>query len=136
MIEQKAAAPAAGKVLLVDDDRIVAEIYSLTLRRKGFDVEVAADGEAGLRLAIERVPDVVFLDIRMPKIDGIEMLRRLKANAATRDIPVVMLSNYDDAQLISSSRELGAMDYLVKVNTDPTHLPAIAARLIGFRPPR
>jgi len=119
-----------GRVLLVEDDPIVAQIYTLTLTRKGFDVRVAADGEAGLRSATEAVPDVVFLDIRLPKMDGIELLRRLKANDATRDIPVVMLSNYDDPELIRSSRELGAKDYLVKVNTDPTELPLIAMRWI------
>ncbi len=118
-------------MLLVDDDAIVAEIYSLTLRRKGFEVALAADGEAGLRSATEGMPDLVFLDIRLPKMDGIEMLRRLKANAATRHIPVVMLSNFDDAELIRSSRELGAKEYLVKVNTDPTELPRMAARWIA-----
>ncbi len=119
-----------GRVLLVEDDPIVAQIYTLTLTRKGFDVQVASDGEAGLRSATAAVPDVVFLDIRLPKMDGIELLRRLKANDATRDIPVVMLSNYDDPELIRSSRELGAKDYLIKVNTDPTELPLIAMRWI------
>ncbi len=131
MINPKADSAPGGKVLLVDDDAIVAEIYSLTLRRKGFEVALAADGEAGLRSATEGMPNLVFLDIRLPKMDGIEMLRRLKANAATRHIPVVMLSNFDDAELIRSSRELGAKEYLVKVNTDPTELPRMAARWIA-----
>jgi CheY-like chemotaxis protein len=94
-------------------------------------VEVAHDGEAGLRAAVDVSPDLVFLDIRLPKLDGVEVLRRLMQDDATRGIPVVMLSNYDDPELIRSSRDLGAKDYLVKVNTNPTELPTIAARWIA-----
>lgn len=131
MIDPKPETMPAGRVLLVEDDAIVAEIYRLVLRRRGFEVEIAGDGEAGLKLATDGLPDVVFLDIRLPKMDGIEMLRRMKANPATREIPVVMLSNYDDPELMTSSRALGAKQYLIKVNTDPTELPALAARCIA-----
>ncbi len=131
MIDPQAAAQPGGRILLVEDDAIVAQIYHIALTRKGFEVVVAQDGEAGLRAAVESSPHLVFLDIRLPKLDGIEVLRRLKEDDATRAIPVVMLTNYDDPDLIRSSRELGAKDYIVKVNTDPTELPMIATRWIG-----
>jgi len=130
LIEPQAAPQTGGRILLVEDDAIVAQIYQIALTRQGFEVIVAQDGEAGLRGAMESSPKLVFLDIRLPKLDGIEVLRRLKQHAATRAIPVVMLTNYDDPELIRASRELGAKDYIVKVNTDPTELPLIATRWI------
>jgi CheY-like chemotaxis protein len=118
-------------VLIVEDDPIVAEIYRLALERAGLEVLVAGDGQAGLETAIEATPDFLFLDIRLPKMDGIEVLRQLKDGGATRDIPVVMLSNFDDTSLIRSSMALGAKQYLVKVNTDPTELPGIVAQWVN-----
>lgn len=125
-IELSATKPAT--VLVVEDDKIVAEIYRLTLARAGFDVAVANNGEDGLEQATHLIPDLILLDIRMPKLDGLEVLKRLVAQEATRRIPVVMLSNFDDHSLIESSLAHGAKQYLVKVNTDPTELPAVVRR--------
>lgn len=117
-------------VLVVDDDAIVGEMYRLALSRSGFNALVAKDGQSGLELAASSQPALIFLDIRMPRMDGIEVLQRLMADEALRRIPVVMLSNYDDNAHIQRSIGLGAKEYVVKVNIRPADLVTIAARWI------
>jgi CheY-like chemotaxis protein len=93
-------------------------------------VLVAKDGADGIRLAASEAPAVIFLDIRMPKMDGIEVLRNLRSNEASRHIPVVMLSNYDDRSYINVSLGLGAKEYIVKAAIKPKDLAAVASRWI------
>jgi CheY-like chemotaxis protein len=121
---------ATAKVLLVDDDRVVAEMYRLALTRAGHDVLVANDGVAGLQIALTARPDCIFLDIRMPKMDGVEVLRSLAASDSTKDIPVVMLSNYDEPTLVRETAKLGAKQYLVKAGTNPTDLGGIVSHWV------
>jgi len=118
-------------VLVIDDDAVVADMYRLALVREGYDVRVAKDGPAGLQIAAASAPALIFLDIRMPHMDGIEVLERLAADAATRRIPVVMLSNSDDRNYVRRSLGLGAKEYLVKVNVRPADLATVAARWIS-----
>lgn len=119
-----------AKVLVVDDDRIVADMYRLALSRAGHQVEVANDGVAGLKAALASPPDIVFLDIRMPNMDGIEVLRNLASVKGGRSIPVVMLSNYDEPGLVGQSLSLGAKQYLVKAGTNPADLHRIVAQWV------
>jgi len=81
-----------ARILLVDDDCDIVRGASLRLRAAGFDVAVAHDGEAGLAAARDEQPDAIVLDVRMPTISGLEVLRELKQSAATKRTPVVMLS--------------------------------------------
>lgn len=120
-----------AKVLVVDDDRVVADMYSLALSRAGHDVLVANDGLAALQMASTARPDIVFLDIRMPKMDGIEVLRNLSSVNRTKGIPVVMLSNYDEPGLVRESLSLGAKEYLVKAGTNPADLDRIVSQWVG-----
>jgi DNA-binding response OmpR family regulator len=115
-------------VLVVEDDAFVAEMYRVALIREGFDVNVANDGLAGLEAAKAHAPDFVFLDIRMPRMDGLELLKRLRSVATTRETPVVMLTNFDDAAQIRTSMELGAKQYVVKTAVLPSDLPEIVSR--------
>jgi CheY-like chemotaxis protein len=119
-----------AKVLVVDDDRIVAEMYRLALSRAGHEVEIANDGVAALKAASTNRPDIVFLDIRMPEMDGIEVLRNLGSVNSTRSIPVVMLSNYDEPALVRQSLSLGAREYLVKAGTNPADLARIVSHWV------
>ena len=98
-------------VLVVDDEPSARDLLSRTLSQRGFSVVTAADGAEGLRLAGELKPAVITLDVMMPQLDGWEVLRALKADAATADIPVVMVSILHDESLAYS---LGATDYLTK----------------------
>ena len=109
-------------VLLVEDDPSVLEMYRLKLELDGYRVSTALDGEDGLKKAGDLSPDIIFLDIRLPKMDGLEVLRKLRAQDKTREIPVIILSNYDEEDLIARGLRLGAHEYLIKARTTPTSL--------------
>src|SRR5256886_3417240 len=109
-------------VLLVEDDPSVLEMYRLKLELDGYRVNTALDGEEGLKKASDLKPDIIFLDIRLPKMDGLEVLRKLRAQDKTREIPVIILSNYDEEDLVARGLRLGAHEYLIKARTTPTSL--------------
>ena len=109
-------------VLLVEDDPSVLEMYRLKLELDGYRVNTALDGEEGLRKAGDLSPDIIFLDIRLPKMDGLEVLRKLRAQEKTRNIPVIILSNYDEEDLVARGLRLGAHEYLIKARTTPASL--------------
>jgi len=110
------------RVLFVEDDPTVAQMYRLKLELDGYQVIMAKDGEEGLRLANEVDPDIVFLDIRLPKVDGFSVLEGLRATDRTRHVPVVILSNYGEQDLVDRGLRLGALEYLIKSQTTPAHL--------------
>jgi CheY-like chemotaxis protein len=107
------------RVLFVEDDPAVAQMYRLKLELDGYVVEIATDGEQAVARAIEQPPDMVFLDIRLPKLDGLGVLEALRANERTRNLPVVILSNYSERELIDRGLKLGALEYLIKSQTTP-----------------
>lgn len=104
------------RILLVEDDRILRRAVQTTLRRHGFNVVAADDGEKALRLAKTEVPRLVLLDLIIPKVQGFEVLRRLKQDPKTASIPVVILSNLGQESDVKQAIALGAVDYLVKAN--------------------
>lgn len=110
------------RVLIVEDDPAVAQMYRIKLELDGYTVKVAPDGEAGLRMAAADQPDLIFLDIRLPKLDGMAVLERLRKTASTSNIPVVILSNYGERELMDRGLELGALEYLIKSQTTPARL--------------
>jgi DNA-binding response OmpR family regulator len=110
------------RVLFVEDDPTVAQMYRLKLELDGYQVIMAKDGEEGLRLANEVDPDIVFLDIRLPKVDGFSVLEGLRARDRTRNVPVVILSNYGEQELVERGLRLGALEYLIKSQTTPANL--------------
>lgn len=79
-------------VLIIEDDADIRDLVAFKLRQIGYDVRNAADGIQGLRLAIELPPDVVLLDLMMPKLSGLEVCRELRANEATMNVPIIMLT--------------------------------------------
>ena len=109
-------------VLFIEDDPAVAEMYKLKLELDGYTVRVAKDGEEGLQIASDALPDIVFLDTRLPKMDGFTVLERLRATERTRHIPVIILSNYGERELVDRGLRLGALEYLIKSQTTPANL--------------
>lgn len=121
--------PSDVKVLLVEDDADYAEIYRLRLESDGYEVMVAPDGEAALEMMHRVVPDLVYLDLRMPRMDGFSMLSALRADAATAHVPVIVLTNYDAPDLRRQGMELGVLEWLVKADVTPS---ALAQRTAGL----
>ena len=108
--------PSKIKILIVEDEEILLTALSEELKQEGFNVVGAKDGQEGVEKAQSEKPDLVLLDLVMPRLDGIGALKAMKDNAEIRDIPVVILTNLSDYDKISDALSLGAMDYLVKAN--------------------
>ena len=106
----------AKRILLAEDDRFLRKAAEAVLRRHGLTVIAAADGEQALDLARRELPDLVLLDLIMPKLQGFEVLRRLKQDPATAPIPVMVLSNLSQERDIQQAMEAGALAYFVKSN--------------------
>jgi DNA-binding response OmpR family regulator len=108
--------PQPGPVLVIDDDTDVRALLERALRRQGFEVETAGDGESGLAQAGARRPGVILLDMRMPGMDGFAVLRALKASKATADIPVITMTGSPDLRTDARARvlALGAADFVAK----------------------
>jgi CheY-like chemotaxis protein len=107
------------RVLFVEDDPAVAQMYRLKLELDGYSVDLATDGEQAVAYATADPPDIIFLDIRLPKLDGLGVLEALRKDERTRNLPVVILSNYSERELIDRGLKLGALEYLIKSQTTP-----------------
>ena len=103
-------------ILLAEDDRFLRRACETKLKQQGFEVQVAVDGDEALVLARERRPDLVLLDLLMPKKDGLAVLEALKADETTCDIPVVILSNSSKDFEMRKASTLGAVEYWIKSN--------------------
>lgn len=110
------------KVLLIEDDVRVRELYELVLKMDEYNVVTAETGEDGLEKAKSENPDLIFLDIRLPGISGLEVLEALRQDEATSSIPVVILSNLDDEKTVNKGISLGALEYVVKSRITPQDL--------------
>jgi two-component system, OmpR family, response regulator len=118
-------------VLLVEDDRFLRRACEMSLQQRGFTVKSAVDGEAGLRMALEATPALILLDLLMPRLSGIDMLRQLRADPSGADIPVVILSNSSREEDKRHAAELGAAGYFVKANLSLRALGDEVTRLLG-----
>ncbi len=120
------------RVLVVEDDDEIAGVLQRSLRLEGYDVRVSRDGEAALAEARAFVPDLVVLDIGLPKLDGMEVAKRLRADD---DVPILMLTARDEVEMRVEGLDTGADDYLVKP-FDRQELLARLRALLRRRPPR
>ncbi len=107
------------KILIVEDDKALREMYQLRLSINGYDVLEASDGEEGLNTAIKEKPDLVLLDIMMPKMSGMDVLDILKSTPETKDIPIIVLTALTEESVKAKGLVYGAEDYLVKSQTMP-----------------
>jgi DNA-binding response OmpR family regulator len=102
------------RVLVADDDEDILALVSFRLERSGYDVIKASNGEDALRLALEEAPALAVLDVMMPKLDGYEVTRRIRANEATRLLPVILLTARAQESDVARGFEAGASDYVKK----------------------
>ena len=106
-------------------------MYKLKLELEGYRVDIASDGEMAIEMVDREPPDIIFLDVRLPKLDGFGVLQALRANAKTRDVRVVVMSNYSQRELGDRVANLGVLDYLMKTETTPAKLAADLKRWLG-----
>ncbi|MGQ9583804.1 MAG: response regulator transcription factor [Anaerolineae bacterium] len=110
------------KILVVEDDRDIRELIAFTLRFAGMEVETASGGPEGIEKARKAKPDLILLDVRMPRMNGFEACQRLKEDEQTRDIPVVFLSARGQESEIQQGLSAGAVGYILKPFS-PDQLP-------------
>lgn len=104
------------KILFIEDEEALQKSLSKMLELEGFEVYGAYDGQTGLEIAQKEKPDIILLDLILPKIDGFEILKRLKTNPETKDIAVIILTNLEQVQNVEKLIEYGPINYLVKAN--------------------
>ena len=107
------------KILLVEDEKILAEMYKDKFNKAGFNVVLAFDSIEGLKLAKKENPDIIVLDILLPKENGIAFLTWLREDPKIASIPVLVFSNYDDPETKRRAEKLGVKEYLIKANYTP-----------------
>ncbi len=118
------------KILLVEDDSFLLSMYSTKFELENFEVLIAEDGEKGWNFAQSEDPDIILLDIKLPKMDGFEVLKRLKEDKGTADIPVILLTNLSQREDRNKGLEMGADDYLVKAHFMPSEVVSKIKELI------
>jgi len=102
------------KILFIEDESALQRTFEEALKDEGFEMISALDGETGLKMAKEKNPDLILLDLILPKIEGMEVLKKLKEDEKTKDIPVIVLTHLEELEKVEKAMELGAKAYLVK----------------------
>jgi DNA-binding response OmpR family regulator len=119
-----------ARVLVVDDDRVIQQLLEVNLELEGYEVKRAGNGDEALKLVRSFKPDIVLLDVMMPKLDGREVCRRIKGDPMTADIPVVFLSARAQDMDVNSGLELGASAYITKP-FDPVDLLSTVEKVLA-----
>ena len=104
------------KILFVEDESALQKTFGDILKQEGYKMISALDGEAGLSLAKTEKPDLILLDLVLPKMHGFDVLKSLKEDAGTKDIPIIVLTNLESTGDVEKALELGATTYLVKAD--------------------
>lgn len=110
------------KALIIDDDQTIIDIWKTVLEKDGFEVITALTGKAGIESAEKNLPDFILLDQIIPDMKGNDVLAQLKAIPQTKDIPVALISNYSEPEMMHDAIERGAIDYILKYQIDPQDL--------------
>ena len=121
----------ALSILVVEDDRFLRRACEVSLQKRGFVVRSAIDGEVGLQMAREAIPDLILLDLLMPRVSGIELLEQLRADPVTAGIRVVIMSNSSREEDKAHASRLGVLGYYVKANLSLRALGDEVSRILG-----
>lgn len=122
------------KILIVEDDEFLANIYQTKFEIEGFKVFVAGDGEQGLKMAGSKTPEIILLDVLLPKLDGFAVLEQLKKDSATKDIPVILLTNLGQKEDVQKGLKMGAVDYLIKAHFKPSETVDKVKKVLSCAP--
>jgi len=112
----------AHKIVLIEDDSALLDMYKIKFSESGFELFTASNGEEGLALIQKEKPELALVDIMMPKMDGFAVLKVLRQDPATKDMPVLLLTNLGQKSDIDKGKELGATDYIVKASMTPAQV--------------
>lgn len=119
------------KILLVDDEQSIIDIFSQVLQKGNYTVVTAMNGKDALAKVQTEKPDVVLLDQILPDMNGNEILKTLKAQETTKNIPIALLSNYSDDKMMQDAISAGASDYILKYQIEPTDLIQKLAQILS-----
>lgn len=123
------------KVLIIDDDEAMIGIWSTVLKKESIEVLTAGSGKLGIELATKNVPDFILLDQIITDMKGNDVLKQLKSNPTTATIPVALVSNYSEPEMMHEAIQSGAIDYILKYQIDPSELAnKIKTLLHGTKP--
>ena len=111
-----------AKILIVEDDPLIARMYQRVFKFENFDVDMARDGEEGLAKMKKNIPTLVLLDIMMPKLSGIDVLKEMKDDEKLKKVPVVVLTNLSGMKDAEIAIELGAVKFIIKSDNKPTQV--------------
>jgi DNA-binding response OmpR family regulator len=120
-----------AKILIIEDDALLSKMYLSIFTAHQYEVEVAVDGEEGLDKAREHKPTLILLDVMMPKLNGIEVLQKLKADPELKAVPVVILTNLAGDYDVQTALQLGAVRYIIKSETKPKEVEAIVREILA-----
>ena len=121
----------AKKILIVEDEEIMINLLQRKLDREGFNISIARDGEEGLKVMREKPPDLVLLDIIMPKMGGFEVMEEMQKDKELKKIPVIVISNSGQPVELDRAQRLGAKDWLIKTEFDPQEVVDKVIKQIG-----
>lgn len=121
----------AKKILLIEDEEIMIDLLQRKLSQEGYEVSVARDGEEGLKLIREIKPDLILLDIIMPKMGGFEVMEEMQKDKELKKIPVIVISNSGQPVELDRAKELGARDWLIKTEFNPQEVIDKVIKQIG-----
>lgn len=119
------------KILLVEDEEIIIDLLQRKLTKEGYEVSVARDGEDGLEKMKEVKPDLILLDIIMPKMGGFEVMEEMAKDKELKDIIVIVISNSGQPVELDKAQKLGAKDWLIKTEFDPQEVIDKVVKQIG-----
>lgn len=120
-----------SKVLIVEDDPLMSRMYQKIFTFEGYEVEMAGDGEEGLEKAKKVIPTIILLDVMMPKMNGMQVLEKLKVDPATKAIPVVMLTNLAGQQDAEAALAKGAVKYIIKSEYEPKQVASMVKEVLA-----
>ncbi len=119
------------KILLIEDEDVIIDLLQRKLEKEGYEIEVAHDGQEGLDKMKKIKPDLVLLDIIMPKLGGLEVMEKKKKDPGLRNIPVIIISNSGQPVELERAKKLGAKDWLIKTEFDPQEVVEKVKKEIG-----
>lgn len=121
-----------SKILIIDDDEMMSRMYKRLLSYNGYTVEVAVDGKDGFEKVSKNRPDLIILDVMMPKMNGLDLLSKLKDNSKTKTIPVILLTNLGINKELKKAVEKGALGYVIKSDHEPSEILKIVNKVLNL----